>query len=62
MRAWTVGLVSVYAAIGFFSCAQEDKKDDSDHVRVKAPFVDVRVKDDGSTEVKAPGTHVNVKD
>ena len=60
MRTMWMVLVSAYVGVALFGCAEEEQKNDK--VRVKAPFVDVRVKDDGSTEVKAPGTHVKTHD
>ena len=57
MRKWMIGLIATYVGIAMFGCAEQEKKD---KIRVQAPFVDVRVKEDGSTRVKAPGTDVKV--
>ena len=61
MRKWMVCLSALYIGLAMLGCAEEEKQD-RDKVRVKAPFVDIRVKEDGSTDVKAPGTDVKVRD
>jgi len=60
MRKALILLAALVA--GMFTAGCEEKKPQpKDKVRVRAPFVDVRVSEDGSTRVKAPGTDVNVE-
>jgi len=60
MRKALMCSLALYAAATVTGCAKEEPR--RDRVRVRAPFVDVRVGEDGDTEVKAPGTHVRVAD
>ena len=59
MRKWLICLAAVCIGTSLIGCAEQEKKE-KDKVHVRAPFVDVRVKEDGSTRVKAPGTDVRV--
>ncbi|NOZ20545.1 MAG: hypothetical protein GXP25_05585 [Planctomycetes bacterium] len=60
MRKWLACLAAICIGTSLIGCAEREKQDEKDKVRVQAPFVDVRVKEDGSTRVKAPGTDIQV--
>ncbi|MEW6360446.1 MAG: hypothetical protein AB1696_29215 [Planctomycetota bacterium] len=59
MRKWLICLAAICIGTSLIGCAEHET---NDKVRVRAPFVDVQVKEDGSTRVKAPGTDVRVDD
>ena len=55
MRRLLASLAVAMIVGPMLGCAEK-----KDKVRIQLPFLDVRVKEDGSTRVKAPGTDVRV--
>ena len=49
MRKLILCLAAVYIGVNMLGCAEK-----KDKVRIQLPFIDVRMKEDGSTHVKSP--------
>jgi len=56
MRRLLIGLALALMGLSMSGCAKKDK------VRIQLPFLDVRVKEDGSTYIKSPDAENNEKE